>query len=187
MTEGYPRAVLFGRALSRDYLRALMAGLPPAHKEAQNAERRMDTLAGKLAAALAEAGYHSLGKQKTGRLPHKTVALRAGLGFIGKNNLLVTPQYGCALLLGKVLTDAPFAALSQPPQPPACGDCRACVEACAPGALLGTAWTLTTTREEILTRKDCVLCLKCMLACPYTVRYAEELDPAAEEGRDDRD
>lgn len=169
--EAYPRALLFGKALSRDYIRAMKAGQEPKTKEVLNVERRMDALAVKLAAELEAAGYPSVGKLRTGLLPHKTVALRAGLGFIGKNNLLITPEYGCALMLGKVLTAAPFEAHASEPQQPECGDCRVCQELCPTNALLGKTWSVTTTREEIITRKLCTLCLKCMAGCPYTGEY----------------
>lgn len=168
---GYTCAVLFGKALSKAYISALRADQPPKHKEVLNVERKMDDLAVKIAAELEEAGYKSVGKLKTGLLPHKTVALRAGLGFIGKNNLLVTPEYGCAQMLGKVLTTAPFAATCVAPEEPKCGDCDICVRACPTGALLGTTWSVTTTREEIITRKLCALCVKCMAYCPYTGEY----------------
>lgn len=167
----YARAALFGKALSRDYIRAMRDGQTPKTKEVFNTERKMDTLALKIADELSEAGYPSVGKLKTGLLPHKTVALRAGLGFIGKNNLLVTPEYGCALMLGKVLTQAPFEAGCAAPQEPRCGDCDACVRACPGGALLGATWSAEKTREDILTRKLCSLCLGCMVCCPYTERY----------------
>ena len=170
MTGGYPCAVLFGKALSRPYVQAMRDGLEPKTKEMNNTERKMDALAVKVAGWLEAEGHPSVGKLKLGQLPHKTVALRAGLGFIGKNNLLVTDRYGCALLLGKVLTKAPFAAAAQAPREPQCGGCRVCADVCPTGALLGTTWSLTTTREEILTRKQCVLCLKCMVCCPYTVK-----------------
>lgn len=83
-------------------------------------------------------------------MPHKTVALRAGLGFIGKNNLLVTERYGCAVLLGKVLTTAPFITTSEEPQELKCGDCSICVDVCPTGALLGKTWSITTTRDETM-------------------------------------
>ena len=172
VTAGYRRALLFGKALSKAYIAAVAADLPPKTKEVLNVERKMDTLADQLAEALNAAGYESVAKLKTGRFPHKTAALRAGLGFIGKNNLLVTERYGCAVMLGKVLTNAPFSAVSQEPATPSCGDCRVCVDHCPTGALLGTAWTLRTTRDEILTRKRCTLCVRCMACCPYTRRYA---------------
>lgn len=169
----YACAVLFGKALSRGYIAALREGRPPERKEVLNTERRMDALAVKVAQQLEAEGYQSVGKLKTGLLPHKTVALRAGLGFIGKNNLLITPEYGCALMLGKVLTTAPFRATSQPPQTPECGDCRLCAEKCPTGALLGTTWSADKTREEIITRKLCTLCLNCMVFCPYTEGYCK--------------
>lgn len=167
----YKCAVLFGKALSKKYISTISAALEPKHKEVINTERKMDALAVKIAEQLENEGYKSIGKLKTGLLPHKTVALRAGLGFIGKNNLLITPQYGCALMLGKVLTEAPFITTTQPPQPPKCGSCKICVDACPNNALLGKTWSVTTTREEIITRKLCVLCLKCMVCCPYTAKY----------------
>lgn len=169
--EEYSCAVLFGKALSREYLSTMRAGLEPKRKEVFNTEHRMDALAVKFAEQLEAEGYKSIGKLKTGRLPHKTVALRAGLGFIGKNNLLVTPQYGCGQMLGKVLTTAPFQTISTPPQTPQCGDCRVCVDACPTKALLDKTWSVTTTREEIMVRKLCTLCLKCMVFCPHTAQY----------------
>jgi epoxyqueuosine reductase QueG len=176
MVEGYPCAVLFGKALSREYVSAIRAGLEPKRKEVNNTERKMDALAVKVADWLEADGYQSIARLKPGKLPHKTVALRAGLGFIGKNNLLVTSRYGCALMLGKVLTMAPFVTSSVLAKEPQCGDCRICVDVCPTGALLGKTWSVTTTREEILTRKHCNLCLKCMVYCPYTVKYAHGRD-----------
>jgi len=161
-------AVLFGKALSKEYISAIRNGQAPKTKEVINVERRMDTLAEKVAKMLEAEGYKSIAKLKTGRLPHKTVALRAGLGFIGKNNLLVTERYGCAVMLGKVLTTAPFETISEAPKEPQCGDCRICVDVCPTGALLGKTWSITATRDEIITRKLCTLCVKCMAWCPYT-------------------
>jgi len=169
--EGYSCAVLFGKALSKEYIRTLRAGQKPKHKEVSNIEHKMDALAIKLADQLEKEGFKSIGKLKFERLPHKTVALRAGLGFIGKNNLLVTAQYGCALMLGKVLTTAPFVTMSKTPKEPQCGNCNVCVDACPTKALLGKTWSITTTRDQIMTRKLCTLCLKCMIWCPYTAEY----------------
>jgi epoxyqueuosine reductase QueG len=174
IVDGYNCAILFGKALSREYIKALRDGQKPKTKEAVNTERKMDALAVKIADRLDSEGHKSIGKLKTGLLPHKTVALRAGLGFIGKNNLLVTNQYGCALMLGKVLTTAPFATVSTPIKEPECGDCDICVDVCTTKALLGKTWSVTTAREEIITRKLCTLCLQCMARCPYTEEYAKQ-------------
>lgn len=169
--EGYSCAVLFGKTLSREYISTLRAGQEPKQKEVFNIEHKMDALAVRLAGRLETEGYKSIAKLKSGRLPHKTVALRTGLGFIGKNNLLVTTQYGCALMLGKVLTTAPFITMSEMPKEPQCGNCNICVNVCPTKALLGKTWSVTTTRDEIMTRKLCTLCLKCMVWCPYTMEY----------------
>ncbi len=169
--EGYSCAVLFGKTLSREYISMLRAGQEPKQKEVFNIEHKMDALAAKLADRLETEGYKSIAKLKSGRLPHKTVALRSGLGFIGKNNLLITTRYGCALMLGKVLTTAPFITMSEMPKEPQCGNCIICVNVCPTKALLGTTWSVTTTRDEIMTRKLCTLCLQCMVWCPYTTEY----------------
>ncbi len=169
--EEYTCAVLFGKALSKEYISTLKAGQEPKKKEVFNTEHKMDALAEKLAGWLEAEGYRSIARLKTGRLPHKTVALRAGLGFIGKNNLLVTEKYGCAVMLGKVLTTAPFKTMSEMPIEPLCGDCNICVSVCPTKALLGKTWSVTTNRDEIMTRKLCNLCVKCMVWCPYTAEY----------------
>jgi len=169
--EDYSCAVLFGKALSKEYISALRDGKEPKKKEVNNTERKMDALGRKLAERLEAEGYKSIAKLKAGRLPHKTVALRAGLGFIGKNNLLVTNRYGCALMFGKVLTTAPFVTTNEMSKEPQCGDCNICVDVCPTKALLGKTWDVTVTRDEMMTRKLCNLCLKCMIWCPYTMEY----------------
>jgi epoxyqueuosine reductase QueG len=74
--------------------------------------------------------------------------------------------------LGKVLTNAPFVTGSESPQAPQCGECSRCVDACPTETLLGTPWTVTTTREEMMVRKRRIVCLKCMINCPFTEKYA---------------
>jgi len=171
--DGYSCVIFFGKALSKEYINALRANEQPKTKEVLNIERKMDKLALKVAELLEAEGYNSITKLKFGRLPHKTVALSAGLGFIGKNNLLVTQQYGCAVLFGKVLTTAPFETMSKTPLEPQCGDCNICVDVCQSNALRGTTWNITTKREDMMVRKHCNLCLKCLFLCPYTGMYAK--------------
>lgn len=173
--QDYSCAILFGKALSKEYISAIKSGEEPKDKEVFNTERKMDTLAVKIAEQLESEGFKSIGKLKTGLLPHKSVALRAGIGFIGKNNLLITPEYGCAQMLGKVLTTAPFVTKSVPPKEPQCGDCNICVNVCPSNALLGTKWSINITREEIITRKSCTLCVKCMAHCPFTGKYIDNI------------
>lgn len=129
-----------------------------------------------------------LGYQATTRtgLPQKTVATRAGIGWVGKSNLLVTEQYGSMIRLASVLTDAPLTA-AEPINESKCGDCRLCVDACPAGALTGKLWDTTVSRDEILDTSACSamavsrsiqgfgipieLCGKCFAVCKYTQQY----------------
>ena len=65
------------------------------------------------------------------RLPHKTAATRAGLGWIGKCALLVTEQYGSGIRLSTILTDAPLE-VGVPVEASRCGGCTACQSVCPP-------------------------------------------------------
>lgn len=69
----------------------------------------------------------------TSAVLERTWAYFSGLGWIGKNSLLIHPQYGSYLLLGEILLDHP---LNQKPKPLAsyCGNCRRCLDACPTSA-----------------------------------------------------
>ncbi len=66
-------------------------------------------------------------------LSHKLVAYWAGLGWIGRNNLLVNPKYGARIRLTTILTDLPLK--FDEPMEFGCGDCYECVKACPAKAL----------------------------------------------------
>lgn len=70
----------------------------------------------------------------TGALSDRAVAERAGLGWVGKNCALITPEFGSWVYLGELVTNLPL-----PPDQPVeegCGDCNICVDACPTGALV---------------------------------------------------
>ncbi len=71
-------------------------------------------------------------KQK-GHLSHKEVGRLAGLGFIGRNNLLVNPELGARFRFVTVLTDASLTV--DKPVKEDCGRCKACIDVCPVSAI----------------------------------------------------
>jgi len=79
----------------------------------------------------------------TGPLIEKELAQRAGLGWIGKNTLLITEEFGSWVFLGEILVD-----IELKPDDPAenrCGDCDLCISSC-PNKALVEPYTLDTEK-----------------------------------------
>lgn len=70
----------------------------------------------------------------TGALSDRAVAERAGIGFVGKNCAIITPEFGSWVYLGELVTNLPLP--SDQPIEEGCGDCNICVDACPTGALI---------------------------------------------------
>ena len=118
-------------------------------------------------------------------LPHKTVATRAGLGWIDKSALLITKTYGPAVRLATVLTDARLKA-GTAVDDSHCGDCTKCVDRCPAKAIAGKNWVKGMGRESIYDAHACcamakslagrkdipaTICGICIDACPWTQEY----------------
>src|ERR671927_992762 len=73
----------------------------------------------------------------------REAAARSGVGFYGKNTLLITRRHGSWVVLGTLVTDVELE--STPPLDLDCGDCRLCIDACPTGAL-NEPGTLDSTR-----------------------------------------
>ena len=129
-----PRAVAFAVALAPKIVAGIKDG-PTAEYYAEY--QRVNTLLGELSLATAELirsrGFAAISSAATNEsvdpkthstaLPQKTVGTLAGFGWIGKCALLVSEQFGSAIRLNRVLTDAPLPT-AVPIGESRCGDCR---------------------------------------------------------------
>ena len=88
--------------------------------------------------AMPIAASQSQGKEAPyeGVIPHKTAAVLAGLGYVGKNGLFIHPAFGSKIRLATVLTDIPLTPTA-PVMENGCGDCQICKNACPAGAIFG--------------------------------------------------
>lgn len=112
-----------------------------------------------------------------GVFPHKTAATRAGLGWIGKTALFVSPQFGPRVRLATVFTDLQLEA-GTPVDRGRCGDCRRCVRACPAGAGRDVTWETGMPRDALYDEKACEaeteryaelggVCGICIAVCPW--------------------
>ena len=161
---------------------------------------RLDELGMKCEEFLIDNGYDAyaqtkkrlgtdFGENNGFELPHKTIATRAGLGWIGKSALFTTTKFGSALRLSSVLTNAPLD-LGKPILKSKCGKCMECMNACPGGAISGKEWNYKLKRNDFYDDKKCekyaltvsyenlgkedTVCGKCIYACPHTQKYIKK-------------
>ena len=116
-------------------------------------------------------------------LSHKMVATRAGLGWIGKSDLLITKKFGPRVRLASVLTNYPFRNMGIPIEVSGCGSCNLCITACPAQTATGESWHIGMDRDQFfnaqkcqnmcktLSRKqgieDTSICGICVSVCPF--------------------
>ena len=125
-------------------------------------------------------GYNSLCFADTGALCDRFLAYRAGLGFFGKNNMLINEKYGSFFAIGYILTDATIE--PDTPMNKKCMDCGECVKKCPGGAIkenfgfdymrclsfITQAKEIDGEQREILKKGEKIVgCDICQNVCPH--------------------
>jgi len=164
----WPRAISIALALDPVILKGVKTGpTPEYYREYLRANTTLNEIAQRTVRLLLGAGYRAEAFPATimdsdpeykrtlrAAFQHKTAATRAGLGFIGKSGLLITPNLGPRVRLVTVFTDLSFPT-GQPILEGRCGGCRLCVEACPAGAIKGREWRAGMARGELLEGRAC--------------------------------
>ncbi|MEZ4670641.1 MAG: tRNA epoxyqueuosine(34) reductase QueG [Anaerolineae bacterium] len=97
----------------------------------------------------------------TGALLERSHAHQAGLGFTGKNTMLIHPRRGSTFFLGEILTDLEFDIYDTPQRPTMCGSCTRCLTACPTNAF---------PQPHVLDARRCISYL--------TIEHKSSIEPA---------
>jgi epoxyqueuosine reductase QueG len=167
----WPRAVSMAVALDPAALETVRDGpTTEYYGEYQRVNRVLNEIAGRTAELIFGLGYgaepfpatvpdspRGADWLKTLSVPfqHKTAATRAGLGWVGKNALLITPQFGPRIRLATVLTDMPLP-VGEPITAGRCGECTACACACPARAIQGVEWQAGLERDLLVDARACL-------------------------------
>lgn len=152
--------------------------------------QRLDLLISHVSKYIQREGYNALPIPASERVDdericaifsHKIAANLAGLGWIGKSCLLITPEVGPRARWATILTDAPLQVTGKPMEE-RCGSCTKCVEICPVHALTGIPFNSADPREKRYDAAKCDryyasmrkespeqlgVCGLCLYACPH--------------------
>lgn len=193
-TQGFPYAVIMGLNFSAEAMKENIQGAPQRyHQENECMTLHLGRLRENIAGFLTQAGYNAQAETTSlvwnpetlrAQLQFKTVATLAGLGFIGKCAVLITPEAGSALRLAVVLTDAPLVCATPVKSSNCPENCTICADVCPGKAPLGPNWAHGKKREEFFDAYVCEsagriqtekffdiernLCGLCISHCPFT-------------------
>jgi epoxyqueuosine reductase len=149
---------------------------------------RLDLITSRLSSAIQNEGYTALpipaserydDEQICAVFSHKLAANMAGLGWIGKNCLLITPQAGPRVRWSTILTTAPINPTGKPVEN-RCGECTECIDTCPVSAFTGEIFKVEDDRDVRYDARKCEkyfeimedagkipVCGLCIYNCPY--------------------
>jgi epoxyqueuosine reductase QueG len=190
----FPRAISIGVALLHPIVDQLPRRADVAvamnyrHHAYDVVNQRLDHIGSRLSGILQHEGWRVLpvpASQTTDRerlcgvFSHKMAAHLAGLGWIGKNCMVITPEVGPRVRWATVLTDAPLQVTGEPIEE-RCGSCEDCVEVCPPRAFTGEPFRHEEPRDVRFAAQKCdqyftkmretdglAVCGMCLYICPH--------------------
>jgi epoxyqueuosine reductase QueG len=195
MLAEYPRAISIGIGLFHPIVDQLpqraerSVAVAYRHHCYDLINQRLDLIASRLSSVLQADGHRAMPVPASRRVDdericalfsHKMAAHLAGLGWIGKSCLLVTPKMGTRVRWATVLTDAPLTVTGEPMEEQ-CGDCEQCVKICPVSAFTGRPFRTNEPREARYEASKCdrylakmkeldaetAVCGLCLYVCPH--------------------
>lgn len=195
--QGYISGVSIFVKLSKDAIKSINTKNNTLYQEEyKGLDEKLDKIALKGEEYLKSKGYKAealtsdkllITEDNTSQISFEEVATRAGLGWIGKSCLLINQDYGPAIKLITILTNAPLT-YAKPVKASLCGMCTECRDSCKPGAINGILWNTNTNPDTLFNHKKCLkhlkklskkqsqdegfeLCSQCVYVCPKTQNY----------------
>lgn len=144
----------------------------------------------KICAYIEALGGKAVALVDSNMLPERYIACLAGIGFIGRNNMVITEKYGSYVFLGEIITDLDISCedqctFEQIRNYEKCGDCRICYGECPSKSINGKqvnpniCLSYLTQKKEISDQEIRLLggnvfgCDCCQLICPYNERVEQ--------------
>jgi epoxyqueuosine reductase QueG len=207
----YPRAVVMGIQLLDELVDLLperedpSVGILYRHHTYDVVNQLLDQIGLRVANVIQQEGFRAFpvpASKRTsdeliaGIFSQKLAAHLAGLGWIGKSCLLITPDHGPRVRWIAVLTDAPLAPTGTPMEP-RCGKCTECVDICPVHAFTGRPFHEDEPREARFDAAACdqyfkdleksgrpAACGMCLWVCPHGRKMARRLTGKMQEKRE---
>lgn len=176
--DSLPYAISLGFHISDKIIEDIEDGPTPLYFfHYQRVNILLDEMALKITSHIQNHGFNALPipasqvidwNRQVGHLSHKHVAREAGLGWIGRQNLMVTPTFGARIRLVSILADFPLKV--DRPMERDCGTCKACIPVCPTGAIREAPqdfdhrgcyeWIKAICRKRNIRHHICGICVK---------------------------
>ena len=186
----YPYAIAVGHLMKKD----IIENIPLTYNDDKlaqdyldeyfNSHQRVSKISDKIIKVIEKEGFNAIKLDVSGnneqlnlKMPfsNKASANLAGIGWLGKNNLLTTKEFGPRLTWATILTDAPLGDYAGSPMESLCDDCTMCVRACPGKAIQDLpnpkeSYSPQKCGAYLNKRKDeghPIACGMCLYICPY--------------------